>query len=189
VTAELTPLATLPDDLIPSGGSVGSQSRRRYSWVAVGPSVPSAMEARQWAISPGTGAVVSFAGTVRDHAPGYEQVMGITYQAYEAEVVRRLDEIAGTAQAAWDQVGRIALFHRTGYVALGEESVVVVAAAAHRRTAFEVARFCIDVVKVSAPVWKLEHDRSTSGWSETGVVALSVREAAEAWLAEEGIGR
>ncbi|MCM0622750.1 molybdopterin synthase catalytic subunit [Nocardioides bruguierae] len=185
MTAELTTPADLVEDLPASGIGDGLQEQTPWTWVVVGPQIPSPAEAQQWVVRATTGAVVTFAGTVRDHAPGYEQVHGITYEVYGTEAVRRLTEVVGIARATWSDAGRIALFHRSGYVALGEESVLVVVASPHRRTAFDVARFCIDVLKVSVPVWKLEHDGVASGWSETGVMARSVREAADAWLAEE----
>jgi molybdopterin synthase catalytic subunit len=154
-------------------------------WCLVDERLPDAGVASRWAVRSSTGAVVSFAGTVRDYAPGHHDVTGITYQAYDSEALRRLDEIARRAKQCWDDVDRVALWHRTGHVALGEESVLAVVSAAHRPAAFDAARFCVDVLKMSVPVWKLEHDSAGTGWSETGHDALSVAEASERWMRDQ----
>lgn len=152
------------------------------SWCLVSESLPEVAEAVAWATTPDTGALVTFTGTVRDYAPGYAAVTAITYEAFEAAAVDRLEAIAAAAREAWPQVNRIALWHRTGEVALGEASVQVVVSTPHRVDAFVIARFCIDVIKSTLPVWKYEHTGEESGWSMTGTEATSVEEAVQAWL-------
>jgi molybdopterin synthase catalytic subunit len=58
----------------------------------------------------------------------------------------------------------VALLHRTGVLALGESSVLVVVSAPHRPEAFEAGRFCIDTLKVSVPIWKHEEWSDGSDW-------------------------
>jgi molybdopterin synthase catalytic subunit len=122
-------------------------------------------DAVAWATTPGAGAVVSFLGVVRDHSEGRSGVVGLGYEAYEAEAVRVLSEIAVEARRRWPDVARIALLHRTGELALSEPSVAVVVSSPHRDEAFEAARYCIDTLKESAPIWKREHWSDGSDWA------------------------
>ena len=108
-----------------------------------------------WAVRPDCGAVVSFLGTVRDHAEGRPGVSELTYEAYEDQVVPRLDAIVAEARARWD-LGRVALLHRVGRLLPTECSVVVVVSSAHRTAAFDAARFCIETLKSTVPIWKSE---------------------------------
>ncbi len=119
-----------------------------------------------WATTPSAGAVVSFLGVVRDHSDGRSGVVGLGYEAYEVEAVRVLTEIAAEARRQWPDVERIALLHRTGELALSEASVAVIVSAPHRDAAFEAARFGIDTLKASAPIWKREHWSDGSDWAE-----------------------
>jgi molybdopterin synthase catalytic subunit len=118
-----------------------------------------------WATTPGAGAVVSFLGVVRDHSDGRDGVVGLGYEAYEAETTRVLAEVATQARRRWPAVERVALLHRTGELALSEPAVAVVVSAPHRSEAFEAARFCIDTLKESAPIWKREHWSDGSDWA------------------------
>jgi molybdopterin synthase catalytic subunit len=111
------------------------------------------------------GGTVVFTGMVRDHAEGRPGVVSLEYEAYEEEVTPRLAAIAAEARARWPSVGRLALLHRTGLLAVGEASVVVAASAPHRAEAFEAARFCIDTLKATAPIWKRETWDGGEDWS------------------------
>ncbi len=126
--------------------------------------------AYQWALRPECGAVVLFSGTVRDHAEGRAGVTSLTYEAYEEHVVGRLERIAAELRRRWSTVGRVVLWHRTGELALTESSVVVAVSAPHREEAFEAARFAIDTLKATAPIWKKEtwagdRGRGEAGWA------------------------
>ena len=81
----------------------------------------------------------------------------LTYEAYEEEAVPRLAEVAAEARRRWPVVERIALLHRIGDLELSEASVAVVVSSPHRPEAFEAARFCIDTLKETVPIWKREH--------------------------------
>jgi molybdopterin synthase catalytic subunit len=127
--------------------------------------------ALDWAVRPGCGAVVSFVGTVRDHAEGRPGVTGIEYEAYADHVEPRLSAIASAARDRWDRLGRVVLLHRVGPLGVTEASVVVVTSAPHRDEAFTAARFCIDTLKATVPIWKRE---SWSGGVEWGSDATDV---------------
>jgi molybdopterin synthase catalytic subunit len=129
----------------------------------------------RWATTPGSGAVVSFLGVVRDHAEGRDGVTAMTYEAYEEQAERALRDVAAAARGQWPSVERIALVHRVGDLELSETSVAVVVSAPHRGDAFEAARFCIDTLKESVPIWKQEHWEGGSDWA---VEEHSIRSAA-----------
>jgi molybdopterin synthase catalytic subunit len=120
----------------------------------------------EWAVRPGCGAVVLFAGTVRDHSEGRAGVTELEYEAYEEQVAPRLAAIADEATARWEGLGAVALLHRVGRLDVGEPSVVVVVSAPHRGGAFEAARFCIDTLKATVPIWKRERWEGGEAWGQ-----------------------
>ncbi|HMF04087.1 MAG TPA: molybdenum cofactor biosynthesis protein MoaE [Acidimicrobiia bacterium] len=144
-------------------------------WVGL-TSLPLPVEAANaWVTTPGSGAVVCFAGVVREHSDGRTGVRGLTYEAYEEQATRRLAEIAAELRRRWPDVERIALLHRLGDLALSEPSVVVIVSAPHRAEAFEAARFGIDTLKETVPIWKREHWEGGSGWAASASPARPVR--------------
>ncbi len=151
-------------------------------WVALTEDPLDQGVAARWAILPSCGAVVTFAGTVRDHSEGRVGVSVLEYEAYQEQVEPRLVAIASAARDRWPMVGRLALLHRIGSIALGEESVVVVASAPHRPEAFAAARFLIDTIKTTVPIWKRETWSEGSDWSlcdhEIEEIGISVAERA-----------
>jgi molybdopterin synthase catalytic subunit len=118
----------------------------------------------QWAVRPDCGAVVLFSGTVRDHADGRTDVTSLEYEAYEDAVIPAFAKIANEARIRFAGTRRIAILHRTGELSLGESSVVVAVSSAHRPIAFDAARFLIDALKESAPIWKKENWVGGSDW-------------------------
>lgn len=115
--------------------------------------------------SPECGAIVLFLGTVRR---GVEDglVIEIEYSAYSEMAEEEFSRIIEDAAARWPGV-RLAARHRVGNVPLGEPSVAVTAAAAHRAQAFDAARFVIDEAKRRLPVWKKERfENGSSQWRE-----------------------
>ncbi len=130
--------------------------------------------ATTWATTAPSGAVVVFLGVVRDHAEGRDGVRALTYEAYEEQAEARLAEVAVEARRRWPVVERIALLHRTGELALSEASVAVVVSSPHRAEAFEAARFCIDTLKVTVPIWKREHWDGGDGWATAATPVRSV---------------
>jgi molybdopterin synthase catalytic subunit len=133
-------------------------------WLGLsGDSLPVA-PATDWVVRPDCGAVVVFSGTARDHAPGRPGVEILEYEAYEEQVEPRLRAIAEEARIRWPTLGRIALIHRVGVVPVGESAVVVAVSAPHREEAFVAARYCIDAVKASVPIWKHETWSGGEAW-------------------------
>jgi molybdopterin synthase catalytic subunit len=123
-------------------------------------------EAVSWVTRPECGGVVVFAGTVRDHAAGRPGVSELEYEAYGAQVEPRLAAIARHAQIRWPGVGRLVLWHRIGVLAVTECSVLVAVSAGHRGEAFDAARFCIDTLKTTVPIWKRERWAGGEDWGQ-----------------------
>lgn len=117
-----------------------------------------------WANRPHCGAVVMFSGNARDSSPDRPGVYELTYEAYEIEAERRLASVAHQARELWPDVACLALLHRTGTLAIGDSAVAVVASAPHRTEAFGAARFCIDALKATVPIWKREKWSGGESW-------------------------
>ena len=131
-------------------------------------------ELYEWCVSPDCGAIVLFSGTVRDHAEGRSDVEYLEYEAYDEQVVPKLTEIANETRQRWSSVKRLALVHRVGRLGLGESSVVAAVSAPHRGEAFAAARFAIDALKVSVPVWKREIWADGSDWGTNAAALVDV---------------
>jgi len=112
---------------------------------------------------PDSGATVLFLGTVRDHSEGKEGVTHLEYEVFAEEVEAKIAEIVAEATARWPVLSA-AIEHRSGTVGLGDASVAVAIASAHRSDAFEAARFVIDELKQRAPIWKKEFWPGGAEW-------------------------
>ena len=106
------------------------------------------------AAHPSAGAVVVFAGTVRDHSDA-GGVTALDYEAWEDRAAAHLESVGEEILQRWP-AQRAILWHRTGHLEIGEVSVVVACSAPHRDQAFEAARHGIERVKHDAPIWKKE---------------------------------
>ena len=120
-----------------------------------------------WAVLPSCGAIVVFSGTVRDHSDGRSGVETLAYEAYEEAVVPKLGAVAAEMRRRWTTLGRIALIHRIGELSLGESSVLVVVSSPHRPESFDAARFGIDALKATVPIWKRESWSDGGDWAES----------------------
>jgi molybdopterin converting factor subunit 1 len=101
------------------------------------------------------GALCTFLGIVRDHHDG-RPVSGVSYEAWPEMAGKELARLCAAAEENWPGV-RALVVHRTGRLEVGEASVAVLAAAPHRAESFEAARFLIEEIKKSVPVWKKDH--------------------------------
>jgi molybdopterin synthase catalytic subunit len=113
------------------------------------------------------GAVVTFAGLVRNHNLG-RRVLFLEYEAYEPLALKALERIRSEALERWPDT-RVGLHHRTGRLELGEASVVIAAASPHRAHAFSATRYAIERIKQIVPVWKHEHFEGGDVWLEGAV--------------------
>jgi MoaE-MoaD fusion protein len=113
---------------------------------------------------PDTGAVASFLGLVRDHNQG-RRVTHLIYEAYDALANKALARIVEEAQERWPSVA-LAIHHRTGRLEIGEASVAIAAASAHRAHAFAACRYAIERIKQIVPIWKHEYFDGGDVWIE-----------------------
>jgi molybdopterin synthase catalytic subunit len=102
------------------------------------------------------GAVVTFAGVVRERSDDKRPVSGLSYEAHETMAVAEFERIAQEARERFGEC-EIAVQHRVGDLAIGETAVAVAVASAHRGRAFDACEYVIDELKARAPVWKKEH--------------------------------
>lgn len=109
-----------------------------------------------------TGAMVFFVGTVRNHDDG-ERVLAIMYEVYDEMAQEILEKIEREVMARWP-IKRFIAVQRTGYLKVGEISVVVAATSPHRQEAFDACKYGIDTIKTSIPVWKNEKVESGEKW-------------------------
>jgi len=112
---------------------------------------------------PTAGAIVLFLGTARDHSGDRTGITDLEYEAYPEMVEVKLAEVVTDALSRWDlQV--VLVEHRVGMVAVGDPSVAVAVAAAHREEAFAAGQFLIDQLKSRVPIWKKEHWAGGGNW-------------------------
>jgi molybdopterin synthase catalytic subunit len=125
----------------------------------------------------GCGAVASFLGLVRATHKG-RVVKYLEYEAFDALAIKVFEQIQAEVAEQWTGAA-LGIVHRTGRLEVGEASVVIVAATAHRAEAFQVCRYAIERIKQIAPVWKHEFFEDGEAWVE-GAVADPDDEAARA---------
>jgi len=113
------------------------------------------------------GGVVTFFGVVRDRESDGRAVTSLWYEAFEPMALQEFETIASEARDRFGDVN-LAIVHRVGEIAVGEISVAVVAAAAHREAAFEACEYAIDQLKLRAAIWKKErYADGGSQWKAT----------------------
>jgi molybdopterin synthase catalytic subunit/molybdopterin converting factor small subunit len=109
------------------------------------------------------GAVVVFDGVVRNNSNG-RQTLFLDYEAFHELAIKQMETLAGDAiqrfgiRDAW-------IVHRLGRLEIGETSVLIVVASAHRAQAFEACRWLIDTLKKTVPIWKKETFADGSVWA------------------------
>jgi MoaE-MoaD fusion protein len=146
-----------------SGGVEPSASSETWIGpVAIGRE-PIEVEALEHAVAdPAAGATVTFAGTTRNGNAG-RRVLHLEYEAYEPMALNEMRKLMREAGERF-KIVRIAIQHRIGFVAIGENSVAIAVSAAHRAEAFEACRFAIDRLKEVVPVWKKEYFEGGEVW-------------------------
>ena len=125
--------------------------------------------------SGGLGAITTFIGVVRDNNVG-RKVTHLEYDAYEPLALKALGQICDEATTEWPGI-RLAVHHRIGRLAIGEVSIIIAAASAHRAHAFASCRYVIERVKQIVPIWKHEFFEGGEVWIE-GATANPEDEAA-----------
>ena len=106
----------------------------------------------------GTGAIVVFDGVVRD-----DDIREMELEAYEEVAVPELEKIASEAKETHNLLS-VDIIHRIGRLAVGENILVIVVSAGHRKEAYEGSRFIIEAIKAGVPIWKKELCRDGDRW-------------------------
>ncbi len=110
------------------------------------------------------GAFVLFDGVVRDKTRG-RQTEYLVYEAYEAMALGQMEALRAEALTKF-AVRDVLVHHRLGRLAVGETSVLIAVASAHRGAAFDACRWLIDTLKKTVPVWKKEHFVDGAVWAD-----------------------
>ena len=108
----------------------------------------------EWVMSPQSGGIDVFIGTVRDATKG-KPVVRLEFEAYVPMALSEMRKLAEQATAKWP-LHKVLLHHRTGVLPVGDVPVVIAVSAAHRSAAFDACRFLIDTLKQTVPIWKKE---------------------------------
>lgn len=117
------------------------------------------------AVKQGTdGAVVVFDGIVRNNTRG-RRTLHLDYEAYEEMAEKQMAEISAQAIEKFG-VRAVTLVHRLGRLEIGETSVLIVVASAHRGAAFDACRWVIDTLKKTVPIWKKESFADGAVWAD-----------------------
>ncbi|WP_047493632.1 molybdenum cofactor biosynthesis protein MoaE [Terriglobus sp. TAA 43] len=108
------------------------------------------------------GAVTVFDGIVRNNTRG-RQTLFLEYSAYDAMALAQMQQLAAEAIAKFG-VRDVAVVHRLGRLEVGETSILIAVASAHRGAAFDACRWLIDTIKKQVPIWKKEHFVDGAVW-------------------------
>lgn len=121
-------------------------------------------------VAPELGGVTLFAGTVRGLTragrPDEVQTDYLEYEAYPEMAEASFAEIAAEARTRWPDISAVAVVHRVGRLEVGDVSIVIAVAAAHRANIFDACHFIIDRIKQISPIWKKEYGPTGPVWVE-----------------------
>ena len=113
---------------------------------------------------PADGAAVVFEGVVRNHTRG-RRTLYLEYEAYEEMALRQMEALASESLSRF-QIRDVAIVHRLGRLEIGETSVLILVASAHRAAAFDACRWLIDTLKRTVPIWKKEYFEHGAVWAD-----------------------
>ena len=117
-------------------------------------------------VKPQTGAVVVFAGVVRNVSGG-KDVEHLEYEAYQEMAVAKLRQVAQEARTRWPAIVDIAIVQRIGHLEVGETAVVIAISSPHRHDGcFEACAYAINRLKEIVPIWKKEVGPDGAEWIE-----------------------
>jgi molybdopterin synthase catalytic subunit len=113
---------------------------------------------------PADGALATFDGIVRDNSRG-RRTLYLDYSAYEPMALRQMEQLAQRALTEFE-VRDVRMVHRLGRLHIGETSVYIAVASAHRAAAFDACRWLIDTLKKTIPIWKKEYFEDGAVWAD-----------------------
>ena len=110
------------------------------------------------------GASLVFEGVVRNQTKA-RRTRYLDYEAYEPMALQELESLASEAIMQF-QIRDAAIVHRLGRLEVGETSVLIAVASAHRGPAFDACRWIIDTLKKTVPIWKKEYFEDGAVWAD-----------------------
>jgi len=113
---------------------------------------------------PEDGAVAVFDGIVRNNSHG-RHTLYLDYTAYQPMALRRMEQLARQALATY-AIRDVRVVHRLGRLQIGDTSVYIAVASAHRAAAFDACRWLIDTLKQTVPIWKKEYFENGPVWAD-----------------------
>jgi MoaE-MoaD fusion protein len=113
---------------------------------------------------PEDGAIVMFDGIVRNNSRG-RKTLYLDYEAYESMALKQMEDLADEALTKFP-VRDVRIVHRLGRIEIGESSVFIAVASAHRAAAFDACRWLIDTLKTTVPIWKKEYFEDGAIWAD-----------------------
>lgn len=146
-----------------SGGSSSGHSQEKFA-ITYDPITLD--EVAKMVAHPHTGAVVTFAGVIRNVSGG-KNVTGLEYEAYHDMAVAKMKDVATEARAQWPEIVDMAIVQRIGHLDVGETAIVIAVSSGHRdQGCFEACQYCINRLKQIVPVWKKEFGPDGEEWIE-----------------------
>ncbi len=106
----------------------------------------------------GMGAIVLFDGIVRD-----DDIREMELESYEEVALKELEQIAADAKAKFGVLS-VDIIHRIGRLSVGENILIIIVGAGHRKEAYEGSRYIIETIKAGVPIWKKELRRDGDRW-------------------------
>jgi len=158
---EIAFLPPVSGGLTDSEGDAHARGRRHSSIVRERIDTPAVLDKLK---QPADGAAVVFEGVVRDNTRG-RRTLYLDYEAYEEMALKQMDALAEQALLKFP-IRDIAVVHRLGRLEIGETSVLIAVASAHRAAAFDACRWLIDTLKRTVPIWKKEYFEDGAVWAD-----------------------
>ena len=121
------------------------------------------------------GAALVFEGVVRDQSRG-RKTRYLEYEAYEEMALQQMESLAAQALTQF-QIRHVAIVHRLGHLEIGETSVLIAVASAHRAAGFDACRWLIDSLKRTVPIWKKEYFEDGAVWGDGEPFPTEIRRA------------
>uniref|UniRef100_A0A3Q0SMY5 Molybdopterin synthase catalytic subunit n=1 Tax=Amphilophus citrinellus TaxID=61819 RepID=A0A3Q0SMY5_AMPCI len=126
--------------------------------------------------SPSCGAISVFIGTTREDEADGKKVVGLEYEAYEPMAQSEFTKLCADIRARWPSVTHICVYHRLGWVKVGEASVVMAISSPHRHDSQQAIQNCISQLKANVPIWKKEvYNTQEASWKENAECSWSIQ--------------
>ena len=133
------------------------------------------------------GAALVFEGVVRNQTRG-RKTLYLDYEAYEKMALQQMEGLATQALQQF-QIRDVALVHRLGRLEIGETSVLIAVASAHRAAAFDACRWLIDTLKRTVPIWKKEYFEDGAVWANGEPFPAEIPRANSSGEGSPNVGR